>query len=337
MLTVDLGIFAHNEAGRIATTLAGIEGQDIAADPSVDFRAIVLSNGSRDQTVEIATARASTMEALEVVDLAEGGKSRTWNRFVHDLSRRQADLLLFCDADIALPEPGTLARLCRFLDEHPQLAAASSQPVKDIVHDPQDLSAFERAVAASGGGLTDWRRSICGQLYAMRAEAARAFHLPIGLPVEDGFVRAMTLTRTWTAAEEPGLINGAAGVFHVYESERTIGALLRHQTRIVIGSAVNAAIYRHLDTLPRTAVSVELAAAAAEDGWLARLLRERLPVWPFGWVPLAFLTKRVRAARTRGGLTLRAGVLLLLGVAFDAVVYVRAQVAMARGTGAGHW
>jgi len=116
-------------------------------------------------------------------------------------------------------------------------------------------------------------------------------------------------------------------VFHVYASERSILALIRHQTRIVIGSAVNAAVFAQMRD-----GSVDLAQVARDDGWLERVIAAQLPRW-FGWVPPHFLFKRlVRAWRSP-----RRWPMAVLGFGFDAVVYVRAQWCMARGTGAGHW
>ena len=112
MLRVDLGVFAHDEAAGIAAMVAGLRAQ--VPPPGVDLRLLVLANGCRDDTV--ARARAA---GAEVADLPQGGKSRTWNRFVHDLSRPEADLLVFCDADICLPEPDALARLITALAARP--------------------------------------------------------------------------------------------------------------------------------------------------------------------------------------------------------------------------
>ena len=76
-----------------------------------------------------------------------------------------------------------------------------------------------------------------------------------------------------------------------------------------------------------------------QEGWLAAVIRARLPRLPDGWVPLHFLIKRsqnlLRAPRR---LLHPKGILLLVaGFGFDLIVYVLAQIRMARGTGAGHW
>lgn len=338
MLRIDIGIFAHDEAAGIADLLAGLASQDILATPGIDARVIVLANGCTDATV--AVARAAADGAVEVADLPQGGKSRTWNRFVHDLSRPDADVLMFCDADIEWPAPDMLRRLCQGLVAQPALQVLNSQPVKDTVHRPENLSLTDRLIAAGGGGLDDWKSAICGQLYAMPAAAARRFHLPVGLPVEDGFLRAMILTDALTEdGETLARIDGLDGVFHLYASERSIAALIRHQTRIVVGSAVNAATFAWLRHLPASERHAELARAAGDDGWLARVLRAELPQMRFGYVPWHFLTKRVlRAAETpRELLRPKRALVTVMGAGFDLIVYLAAQIRMARGTGAGFW
>lgn len=332
MRIVDIGVFAHNESLGIAAMVARLAAQDILSDPAYSAHVVVLANGCSDDTV----AQASGVAGIEVVDLPEGGKSRTWNRFVHDLARPEAEVLVFVDADIAFCDAGALGRLVGGLGE---AWVANSQPVKDIVARPEGLGAMDKVIAAAGGGLDDWKTAICGQLYAMPAVVARRFHLPIGLPVEDGFLRAMVLTDALTGPEEFSRIIGIDGVSHIYASERTIGALIKHQTRIVIGSAINFACFATLTALPVSQRHAALASAAGDAEWLSGVISARLPRWPFGYVPWHFLTKRVVRLfdHPRELLRPKRVVITILGFGFDAIVYVRAQIAMFRGAGSGHW
>ena len=330
-MRVDLGIFAHNEAAGIAAMLAQIGAQELAG---LDLRVLVLANGCTDDSVAIARAAGA-----EVADLPKGGKSRTWNRFVHDLSRPDAEVLVFVDADISFTAPDCLARLVRGLAANPALWVLNSQPVKDITAHPEGLSALDKLIAAAGGGLDDWKTAICGQLYAMPAARARRFSLPVGLPVEDGFLRAMVLTDALVNPEDFSRIDGLDGLSHLYASERSIPALIRHQTRIVIGSAINFAAFEAVRLLPAQDRLTELTRAAVDDGWLPRAIHARLPRLPFGYVPLHFLTKRLTRAfaNPRGLLRPKALLVAILGFGFDAFVYLLAQYRMARGTGAGFW
>ncbi|MCU0862197.1 MAG: glycosyltransferase [Planctomycetes bacterium] len=328
---IDIGVFAHDEAAGIGAMAARLLAQDLAG---LDARILVLANGCRDATAALARAAG-----VEVAELPEGGKSRTWNRFVHELSRPDADALLFVDADLEFSATDTLQRLARGLLARPELWVLNSQPIKDIVARPEGLSALDKVIAAASGGLDDWKTAICGQLYAMPAARARTLHLPIGLPVEDGFLRAMVLTDALVNGEDFTRIDGLDGLSHLYASERGIRALIRHQTRIVLGSAINAAAFAALRELPAAERLPELARAAAQDGWLANVVRARLPRLPFGYVPFHFLFKRLSRAMGRWRETLRPKRLLVtvVGFGFDAVVYVLAQWRMARGSGVGFW
>lgn len=332
-LRVDIGVFAHDEAAGIVAVLQGLRAQDIFAG-GWQVRLLVLANGCSDDTAGLAGA----VPGVEVVDLAQGGKSRTWNRFVHDIAAHDADVLIFADADILLPRPDVLRQLVHGLLANPTLHVISSQPVKDITENQRGLTVTERMIAASAGGLDDWKSAICGQLYAMPAARARAHHLPVGLPVEDGFLRAMVLTDHLTQGEDLTRIGGADGVRHIYQSERRLGALIRHQIRIVIGSAVNAAVFSALRRLPPEDRAEELATSARDDGWLPAVLRAEIPRWPYGFVPAHFLFKRLARIFAPGRrLGLRPIGLAIIGFFFDAIVYAGAQIKMLRGTGAGHW
>lgn len=341
---MDIGLFAHDEAAGIATVIDDLARQDILEDDRFDIRVLILANGCHDQTVPIARSAIAALpdrirKAFVVLDLPEPGKSRTAHRFIHDLSRPEADMLGFMDADIELPRPDSLRRMAEALLTRPELQVFTSHPVKDVAHHRLRVGLSGRLITAGGDGLTDWRKSICGQLFVMRAAMARQIGLPAGLPVEDGFFRAMALTDLLSRPEDLARIDGDPEVFHVYRSIRGLGELLRHQTRIVIGSAVNAALYRKIrrEAPDRDQAHALLMQAAAQDGWLTRVLKEELPRRPYGYVPTEFLTKRWRRFRSSGKRGLKPRLMLLAGMGLDALVWLRASYQMHRGAGSGHW
>lgn len=338
---VDIGVFAHNEAKGIVRMLDALRRQDVTG---LDVRIVVLANGCHDNTVSLARdylasgVSDNANPAIEVLDLSLGGKSRTWNSYVHDLSRPEAEILVFSDADIELPEVDSIRRLVQGLKANPKLHAFNSHPIKDIVYRPKNRGLMERVIAMGSETLNDWRTAICGSLYAMPSDRARMLHMPVGLAVEDGFLRAMILTDVMTADEDFSRIDGG-DVFHVFSSERSILALIRHQTRIVIGSAVNTAAFTALHGLPSNQRRLALSQAARQETWLTDVIRSQLPRWPYGWIPLHFLTKRIGflTQQPKKLLHPRQMFVLVMGFGFDLVVYVNAQVKMALGTGAGHW
>lgn len=341
MTRVDIGVFAHNEAGGIVKMLGGLMQQDTTG---LDVRVLLLANGCTDDTVIRARSFVGLEEnqhpnlRIEVFELIQAGKSRTWNTYVHELSRPDLDVLIFSDADIELPEPDSLLRMIRGLSSNPNLHAFNSHPIKDIVYRPKNLSLIDKALASGSETLNEWKTAICGSLYAMPAVKARLLHMPIGLAVEDGFLRAMILTDAMSMEEDLSRINGG-DVFHIFAAERSIRALIRHQTRIVIGSAINAAVFDELRSLPVHQRRSALQDAARQETWLADVIRSHLPKWPFGWIPFHFVTKRSLfiSRRRRNLLRPRRLLFLLLGFGFDLVVYVNAQIKMAKGTGAGYW
>jgi hypothetical protein len=343
-MRIHIGVFAHNEQGRIAAVLADLAQQDLFGRPDVSVRMFVLANGCTDATVPAAQAAVRAMpaglaECVSVLDLPFKGKSRTWNHFVHELCAGRADCICCVDADIRVPARENLGRM---LDRLASTGAwvVNSRPRKDIELEPAALTLVERMIVLASGTASDYRSAISGSLYLVRASALEGVFMPIGLPVEDGFLRAMVLTRLLTEGEHLERIHGEPGIWHVYESLRTVPALLRHQTRLVIGGAINTAVFDHLcaDAADFPQRSALLRGAAQDERWLGRVLRGTLPRWPCGFVPVHFLVKRLQGLRRRKELGARRTILLAtLGFGFDFLVYVNAQLQMARGKGAGYW
>ncbi len=342
-MKISIGVFAYNEENNVARILGQIAAQSLLCAPQVECDVYVLANGCTDRTVAAAESELAKLSPpptarFVVCDLAFKGKSRTWNHYVHVLTRADVDCHVFMDADIELVEVDTLAKMAALLAS-PGVQVVNSRPVKDIEHRGGRLGPIDKLILKSGGTLTDYRKSICGQLYMARDSAVRPIHLPIGLPVEDGFVRAMILTSLLTEDEDLERITGDAGIFHVYESIRTIAGLIRHQTRIVIGSSINEALFRVIRRSPaeRSARAQLLAAAAADADWLERTIDAELPRWPYGYVSFKFLGKRLRGASNPSRRRLRKMPVLLVGLAFDALVFAVASLKMLKGRGAGYW
>ena len=343
-IVVDLAVLAHQEEKTVADAIGDLARQSILGDPSIDIRIWLLANGCTDRTAENARAAAldqppGVAERITVLDLPKPGKSRTVGAFIHEISRPEAEMLVFLDADCRLVETDTIALMVEALATRPELQVFTGRPVKDIIYHERPLGLVERLIAAGAEQLTDYRKSIAGGLYCIRAATARRIHLPVGLPVEDGFVRAMVITDFLSEPERMERIDGDPKVFFIYESIRTIPALVRHQTRIVVGSAINTTLYGRLRRLAPTSRQAQdlLREAAQDDDWLAKVLKEELPKAPFGYVPFHFLVKRL--TRFEVGLLRRPQrfVAFLGGLGLDAVAYVLATVRMMSGRAAGHW
>ena len=134
-MRIHIGIFAHNEQNRIAAVLRDLALQDLFARPDVSVRVFVLANGCRDATVRVANETLATLPAqvaqcFTVLDLPQGGKSRTWNHFVHDLGAG-TDFIYCVDGDIRIPETRNLTRMLDCMDD-PALWVVNSRPRKDL-------------------------------------------------------------------------------------------------------------------------------------------------------------------------------------------------------------
>lgn len=341
---IDIAVFAYNEAANISNLIADVAKQTVFARPDVDIRLLILANGCTDDTVPVAIAARDKLDAslvprIEVMNFERGGKSRTMHHFIHECSRRHADLLGFMDADIRLPETDTLERMIEQMLTRPSLQTFTSRPVKDIEYDSEGSSLISRVIAAGGGGLSDYRNAICGQLFMMRSAMARQIGLPDGLPVEDGFMRAMMLTDLLSAPEDLERIDGDPEVYHIYESIRGIPELIRHQTRIVIGSVVNEVLYTKISQSTSTQEEAHtlLMSASTDANWLGRVLKESLPRFPYGYVPFPYLFWRLRAYPDSGKTGLKSRLMLFLGFGLDVVVYVRASFHMMTRPSSGYW
>lgn len=342
---IAIGMFVHNEERNVPGAIANLSHQSVFKSGEYSAQAHILCNGCSDGSVPLSRAEVDKMglsNQFTVHEIVEPGKSRTWNKYVHDICDGSEDVILFMDADIEILDANVIEKIVDKILSDPEINACSSRPVKDINFNPALRRGLtDTLLGAAAGGLDDWSNSICGQLYGIRASVARTIWIPAGLPVEDGFVAAMIATDCFEGvpAEHACLrISGDPEAFHVYKSEREIGALIKHQVRIVIGSAINSLIYSDLWRLNKSDRDIYLAEAAVSDGWLSKLIRSKLPNVTYGYVPWHFLFKRIHRASFSSILRSpkRLGI-ILAGFGFDAIVYLTAQYLMFRGVGAGHW
>src|SRR5690606_4836921 len=142
--TVELGILAHNEELGIAATLRSLLDQDLFGDPQVRLRVTVVANGCSDATDEVAAlifsdeaSKRYPRHTFLVKRLPEAGKCNAWNTYVHQVMGTDADYVGLMDADILLPETGTLTRLLYELRTDAGLTTAVSRPVKEAALRPR--------------------------------------------------------------------------------------------------------------------------------------------------------------------------------------------------------
>lgn len=168
-------VLAHNEERRIATCLASLplDASDVAVH--------VVVNGSTDSTAQIARG----FTGVTVHEYAEGGKSRSWNRFVLDSAELGAETYIFVDGDAEV-QPGSVAALARALADNPTANAAAGLPCNG-----RQASYYREMIMSD--------HNMFGDLYALRGDfvarmRARGIRLPDDLVGDDGLLAAFAKT-----------------------------------------------------------------------------------------------------------------------------------------------
>lgn len=297
---VSIAIFAWNEERTIQTTLRSLFQQSLFGElrrRGSRCEVICVTNGCTDQTALVASElmrevmlQNADQGALtaRVADIAARGKVNAWNQFVHDLSAREAGVLFMMDADILIHRRETLWNMLSTLRQHPEATVAVDVPCKDIafkacksIADRLSLAASRMTLAADG--------QLCGQLYCIRARAARKIYLPKDLAAcEDGFIKALVCTDFLSHAVWPGRIRVAPNAEHTFEAYTSPGSLLRNQKRQVMGQTiVHVLVDRYLKLLSvaeRQDLAQSLRAKEAADPlWLKRLIHDHLQETRFFW------------------------------------------------------
>jgi glycosyltransferase involved in cell wall biosynthesis len=300
-MKISIGIMAHNEAGHIRDTLTSLAAQDLltescAEDLNIDI--VCVANGCTDDTAAVAeqalqdvlTGRNRISARVGVVDKA--GKSHAWNEYVHRLSSPGADYLFLMDSDIRFGGTSTLRHMLEALASAPEAHVAVDTILKDIVF-KEKKTAFEKmSLAASDLSLTGPAK-IAGSLYCGRGAVLRSIWMPVGLLVEDGFLRAMITTDNFTRPEMPDRIVRAPEATHIFEAVTHLPTLFRHEVRLVVGSAMNFILFDYLSDAIRmhgghAGVLIQRLNEEKPD-WFPALIRERIQACGIWAAPTAFI------------------------------------------------
>ncbi len=324
-MKISIGILAHNEEAFIGATIASLLAQSIIADPAFDKEIIVVANGCADRTVDAAARALADMKGAAncaglVRDVKEPGKANAWNVFIHEASAPDTDYFILLDADIEFASPDALAKLLAHLQRHDEIEIAPDQPVKKFSDAGGALRPVIRALQKTGN---DDDHALSGQLYAARAAALRSIIMPTGVVVEDGFLRAMTLTRNFTEPETLARIRRAPGVRHFYAPYESFAAICRYERRQAVGTTINRFLY---DEFRRWRVrGVDVADEirkrnAANPAWLESLIAERVKSSGVIAVPKNYALRRLRRRDNWSLKNIIKAPLILGSVAFDLAI-----------------
>lgn len=173
-LPVVIAVLAHNEERRIAACLASLP----LDDPAYAIHVVV--NGTSDRTAAIAGGFAG----VTVHDWAQGGKSRSWNRFMLDTPGIEGRHYLFVDGD-ARVVPGSIGALVAELDR------GEANAVAGFPANGRRVEAY-RAQMRREHGLFGDLYGLSGAFVArLRASGLR---LPEDLIGDDGLICALAKT-----------------------------------------------------------------------------------------------------------------------------------------------
>jgi hypothetical protein len=271
-----IGILAHNEAARLPVLFESLFKQSIFEQATAGVSSIHVAcvpNGCTDDTAAVArrglddaVARVKGSKVTWAIDdLAEPGKANAWNHCVHT-SLADCEYLCLLDADIVFANDATIAAALAVLIGDPRVCVVTDQPVKRHEASSGWLAGLSRYFSrTTPAGPTE----ICGQFYCARADILHGIWLPPGLPVEDGFLRAMVITDEFRKPEDPHRITRAAEAAHYFEPKTHPRDLWRHKKRLMIGTTLNCLLFQYLWK------------HAGEDG-AGKLLRDKLqrdPAW----------------------------------------------------------
>ncbi|MEO0399165.1 MAG: glycosyltransferase [Pseudomonadota bacterium] len=176
---ISVGVFAHNEEARIEAALHALPLDD------TDYDIAVIINGATDETAVKARAVLAGRPGARVLEYAEGGKARSWNRFVHEDATPDREAYAFTDGDLRLA-PGALAAMRAALKADAHANAVSAPPLAG-----RKADAYRAQMARD--------RTLFGGLYLLRGaflERVRAQNcrMPIDVIGEDGMVESWVKT-----------------------------------------------------------------------------------------------------------------------------------------------
>src|ERR1043166_9441778 len=290
---------AWNEEAVIRRTLESVFDQTLFEELATRHERceiLCIPNGCTDRTPEIAKAVFIEQQAAHpfassftcrVENIREAGRNHTWNAYVHELANREAEFLCLMDSDILFNRRDTLFNLYAALLSRPAAAIASGLQIKDIYF-KKKKALRDRISLATSDMTRTIAGQITGQLYCIRAEAARRLWLPkdLGAP-DDGFIKAVVCSDHFTREVDAGRIVAVENASHVYEAYTSVPEILNNQKRQMIGQTTVHVLVEYLKTLPlkqREDLADTLRRKEETDAdWLKRLLQEHLNRNPVFW------------------------------------------------------
>jgi len=277
-LNLAVCILAKDESGNIADVLTQLARQSLIAEGREAVQIHVVANGCTDDTAAVAQGCDTLFRRegirLKVHDIQPGGKSRAWNRTVHEFMDGCPSEFVFLDADIQFVNEQVLSLLVERLRSEPEASACAGYPVKDV-------SSKERKNLLDRLSLRISKQSrhvnaISGQLYAARGDCLREIWLPDETPGEDGFLNAMMTTSGFTRPPTGKEIVASDKPTHYFHAHHP-SEFIPHERRLIVGTVINCWIFEHLWSLELTSPAGQLIRDWNRDepDWVEKLIRRR--------------------------------------------------------------
>jgi glycosyltransferase involved in cell wall biosynthesis len=348
MMNISIGILAHNEEMRIRATMVSLFEQTIFESSSYlrlgieNIQVACLANGCNDRTSTIAREVFDGLPtgrfALQVVDIIEAGKSRSWNIFVHSISDPSAKYLVLQDADIEFGANDVLEKLIVHLEGNSEVMVATDKPIK--MTEKKNSFSLQERISLSASDQIETAGSISGQLYCGRSLELRRHWMPLTLPVEDGFLAAMIATDGFTRSPPRKAIAEVPNVFHYYEVHEGLYGFIRHESRIVVGGVINSWLFSLLWEKGKSGHVGNYIRNQniTNPAWIDDLVMEGAARSGWWLVPMHFVFKRLAPLRHQTFLTkLKMAPIAIISTAMEIVVCLQANRVLRRSGSAHFW
>jgi hypothetical protein len=169
----------------------------------------------------------------------------------------------------------------------------------------------------------------------------REISLPLEIQVDDGFVRALLLTRGFTSPEDRSRIALAPEAGHVFESVRSIRELFQHERWVVAGSIVNMLLFTRFgshSSPERGANELMREWRRADPEWLPRYIHAHARSKTLRLLPASWWMRRWhRWGRLSLGRKLARLPMTTAAWTFDLLVFAVAIYDVKRGRGYRYW
>lgn len=347
-MKIVLGILAWNEESSIAATIASLVGQSLlkrADDREFLVEILVVPNGCTDQTPRIADEALKNLgDAFPAVrsrveQLAEGGKSNAWNQLVHHLAPADADYFLMMDADIELLTAETLELMWLALENDPHASVSTDLPVKHLAN-KKNPGLIGRLLLGAGTMTQAAPGQLTGQLYCARAALLRRIWIPLGLIVDDGFLKQILCTDGYSQPVDNSRIVRAGGASHLFECYTKFRDIWSHQIRQAVGHTLYTYLTAYLkrEVPERPVYATLLEKSHSDPEWFVREIHaeiRRRGWWVMDTASLMMRWRRVRFAK--GAAKLKFLALAAAAAPYDLAVFLASNSRLKSGKVKGVW